>query len=90
MTTSLIEAHQTTRPTIALQVKNANNALTTAINQFGAFLNKVVDFREENNDADDGPVVADGFWISHQKRAETAIDQLVWAHQTVDQSYYGR
>ena len=64
--------------------KQIDNALTTAINQLGAFLNKVADFREESTDADDGPIVADGFWISLQTRAEIAIDQLAWARRADD------
>ena len=67
-----------------LDEKQIKNALTTAINQLGAFLNKVADFREESTAADDGPIVADGFWISLQSRAEIAIDQLAWARRADD------
>ena len=44
----------------------------------------MADFREESTDADDGPIVADGFWISLQTRAEIAIDQLAWARRADD------
>ena len=59
--------------------KDANNALTTAINQLGAFLNKVADFREESDE------IEDSYWYTLQKRAELAIDQLDWArHAEMD------
>ena len=55
--------------------KDANNALTTAINQLGAFLNKVADFREESDD------IEDSYWYTLQKRGEFAINQLDWARR---------
>ena len=57
--------------------KRANNALTTAINQMGAFLNKVIDFRDEEG----GAAVPDAFWYTLERRAELVIDQLARARR---------
>ena len=57
--------------------KRANNALTTAINQMGAFLNKVIDFQDE----EDGAAVPDAFWYTLERQAELVIDQLTRARR---------
>ena len=57
--------------------EKVNNALTAAINQLGAFLNKVSDFQDNSDEAD----ISVGFWFTLQKYAERTIDQLARARR---------